>query len=60
MDLRVPSGLLFLIIGVILTAMGVAYPDLRATLTTANVKLYCGLSMLVFGGCLLLLELKRS
>ena len=55
MDLRVPSGLLFVIIGFILTVMGVIYPDLRAALSTTNVDLYCGLSMLVFGAFLLIL-----
>ena len=55
MDLRVPSGLLFLIIGLILIGMGVIYPDLKPALTTTNVNLYCGLSMLIFGAFLLLL-----
>jgi hypothetical protein len=55
MDLRVPSGLLFLIIGLILTGMGVIYPDLKPALITTNVNLYCGLSMLIFGAFLLLL-----
>ncbi len=53
MDLRVPSGLFFTLLGLILTGMGVTSPGLRAALTDVNVNLYCGLSMLVFGGILL-------
>ena len=56
LDLRVPSGLFFLILGVIVLAVGLIQPDLRAPLTDVNVNLYSGISMVVFGGFLLLLS----
>jgi hypothetical protein len=49
MDLRVPSGWFFTLLGVILLGMGFFAPDARAALTDANVNLYSGLAMLVFG-----------
>jgi hypothetical protein len=57
MDLRVPSGWFFTLLGLILLGMGIFAPETRADLTSANVNLYCGLSMLVFG--LFLLGLAR-
>jgi uncharacterized membrane protein HdeD (DUF308 family) len=59
LDLRVPSGWFFLLLGIILTALGVLSPGLRARLTEVNVNLYVGLFMLLFGGTLLLLA-RRS
>ena len=47
-------------LGVILMALGVFTPGLRASLTDINVNLYCGIPMLVFGGVMLLLSRKRS
>ena len=55
LDLRVPSGLFFVVLGAILFGMGLLTPDLRAPLTEINVNLYSGISMLVFGGFLLLM-----
>lgn len=49
MDLRLPSGLFFTLLGLILVGMGVLAPETRAALTDANVNLYSGLAMLVFG-----------
>ncbi len=49
MDLRVPSGWFFTLLGVILLGMGLFAPDTRAALTDANVNLYSGLGMLLFG-----------
>ena len=51
LDLRLPSGMFFAALGVILVMM----PDLRAPLTVGNVNLYSGIFMLGFGGVLLLL-----
>ncbi|SPE35710.1 conserved exported hypothetical protein [Candidatus Sulfopaludibacter sp. SbA3] len=59
-DLRLPSGLFFAILGVILTGLGVAAPDMRAPLTDVNVNLYSGLSMLAFGAFLLLMARRAS
>lgn len=51
-DLRVPIGIFFALVGVILCATGLA-ADYRAPLESANVNLYCGASMLVFGAVML-------
>jgi uncharacterized membrane protein len=55
LDLRVPSGWFFVILGAIVLAVGLVQPDLRAPLTDVNVNLYSGVSMLLFGGFLLLM-----
>jgi hypothetical protein len=60
MDLRVPAGSFFVLLGVILVGMGILTPGERAALTDANVNLYCGLPMLVFGGFLLLLAWRAA
>ena len=60
MDLRTSTGWFFTVLGVILLALGVFAPGLRASLTDANVNLYCGIVMLVFGGVMLLLSRSRS
>jgi hypothetical protein len=60
MDLRVPSGWFFTLVGLILIGMSIFAPDRRADLTTANVNLYCGLGMLVFGLFMLLLAWRAS
>jgi len=60
LDLRVPSGLFFSILGVILVGLGVFAPDLRAPLTDTNINLYSGLCMLGFGVFLLLMARRAS
>ena len=57
LDLRVPTGFFFAIVGLILVVMGVLWPSELAALTDSNVNLYCGLVMLVFG--LFMLGLSR-
>ena len=57
LDLRVPTGFFFTIIGLIVAGMGVFWPSERAALTDSNVNLYCGLVMLAFG--LFMLGLSR-
>lgn len=52
-DLRTPSGWFFAILGVILCALGMVSPGLRAPLLEVNVNLYAGILMLLFGGLLL-------
>jgi hypothetical protein len=59
LDLRIPSGFFFLALGIILTALAVVRPDLRAPLSQSNVNLYSGLFMIAFGGMLLLLARRR-
>ena len=57
LDLRVPTGFYFSIVGLILVVTGVFAPSERAALTDSNVNLYCGLVMLAFG--LIMLGLTR-
>jgi hypothetical protein len=59
-DLRLPSGLFFTLIGLILCATGLAGPTHPAPLTEVNVNLYAGAGMLAFGGVTLWLGLRRS
>jgi uncharacterized membrane protein len=59
-DLRLPAGLFFSGLGVILCALGLLDPSLRAPLTTANVNLYSGLVMIGFGGVMLWLAKRAS
>lgn len=49
LDLRYPIGFFFALVGLIVTGMGIFTPEARATLTSANVNLYCGSFMIVFG-----------
>ena len=58
LDLRIPSGLFFAIVGLILCGTGMLSPA-RAALTDVNVNLYGGLVMLAFGAVLLVLA-RRS
>jgi ABC-type antimicrobial peptide transport system permease subunit len=60
LDLRVPSGWFFTVLGLILLGMGIFAPDTRAALSDANVNLYSGLGMLVFGLFMLLLAWRAS
>jgi hypothetical protein len=59
LDLRLPAGWFFSILGVILLGLGVLSPDLRASLTPLNVNLYCGIVILAFGGLMLLLASRK-
>ena len=59
LDLRVPSGWFFAIVGLILCGLGIFSPGARAALTDVNVNLYSGLVMLSFGALLLVLA-RRS
>jgi hypothetical protein len=52
LDLRLPSGLFFVITGTILTLLGIV-SNPHAPMTDANVDLYTGLVMLAFGAFLL-------
>ena len=60
LDLRVPSGWFFTVLGLILLGMGIFAPDTRAALSNANVNLYCGLAMLIFGLFLLFMAWRAS
>jgi hypothetical protein len=56
-DLRNPSGIFFLLLGLILT--GMSFTGATAPLLEINLNLYTGLFMLAFGGTLLWLA-KRA
>ncbi len=60
MDLRLPAGYFFSALGIILCAMGLIWPDLKAPLTEANVNLYSGVVMLIFGGVMLWAASRRK
>jgi len=55
LDLRLPSGLFFVLIGLLLVAYNLFLPGLRAPMTDAKVDLYAGAVMLGFGSVLLFL-----
>jgi uncharacterized membrane protein HdeD (DUF308 family) len=60
-DLRRPTGFLFGILGVILLLYGLISPGVQAPLEPGvNVNLWCGLMLLVFGGCLLWLSFRAK
>ena len=60
-DLRRPIGYLFSLLGVILAVYGLINPDVRAPLDPGvNVNLWCGVTLLVFGGCLLWLSFRAK
>ncbi len=60
LDLRIPTGLFFSLIGLILVALGLFSPGTRPALTQVNVNLYAGSVMLLFGLIMLALTRKRS
>lgn len=56
-DLRVPTGFLFSLLGLILLVYSVVNPAARAPMDAqTNVNLWCGLMLLIFGGILLWLS----
>ncbi len=60
-DLRRPTGYLFSLLGLILLVYGLVSPGVRAPLDTGtNVNLWCGLTILVFGGILLWLSFRAK
>lgn len=60
MDLRVPSGSFFTLVGLILVGWGLYKPQEHAALTDVNVDFYSGLCMLVFGLFMLALAWRAS
>ena len=59
LDLRLPSGLFFVLIGAILTGAGLIASGDQAPLQQDNVNLAAGVVMLVFGSFLLLLARRK-
>lgn len=58
-DLRIPIGGFFSLAGVIIAITGIV-TDHRARLESANVNLYCGAGMLMFGLVMLWLSRPRA
>lgn len=59
-DLRRPTGFLFALLGLILLLYGI-FSDARAQLdANLNVNLWCGLTLLVFGGIMLWLSYRTK
>jgi uncharacterized membrane protein YidH (DUF202 family) len=58
-DLRTLIGTFFALVGVILCGTGLI-ADYQAPLQSANVNLYCGVAMLIFGAVMLWLALRKS
>jgi hypothetical protein len=58
-DLRVTIGGFFVLVGAIVSATGLI-ADYRAPLDFANVDLYCGISMLIFGAVMLWLAWHKA
>jgi hypothetical protein len=53
LDLRMPSGVFFALLGLIL--VGVSFTNPHAPMTDGNVDLYAGAAMLAFGAFMLAL-----
>ena len=58
-DLRIPIGIFFTLVGLLVGIAGLA-ASYRAPLESGNVNLYCGISILVFGGVMLWLARRSS
>jgi hypothetical protein len=63
MDIRIPIGLLFAILGFILFAFGlysINDAELYARSLGRNINLWTGLSMMLFGGVMLYFSLRKK
>lgn len=60
MDLRLPIGGMFVLLALALVVYGLLSPNAEAPLTKANVNLYWGLVMLVFGAVMLALGFRAK
>jgi hypothetical protein len=58
-DLRTAIGSFFTLVGLILCGAGLT-ANYQAPLEPANVNLYCGVSMLIFGAVMLWLAHRKS
>jgi hypothetical protein len=59
-DLRLPAGLFFTGLGLVLCIMGLFTHPTQTLLTGVNVNLYSGLGMLIFGGIMLWMAKRAS
>jgi len=63
LDLRLPSGMFFAIIGLALIVVSFVSPENKAAMTDSNINLWAGAAMLAFGAVMLLLaglEIQRK
>ncbi|WP_422924357.1 hypothetical protein [Singulisphaera sp. PoT] len=61
LDIRLPIGLLFLVLGVLLTGYGLASdPAIYKRSLNINVNLWWGLAMLAFGGVMFALGRRKK
>ena len=63
MDIRIPIGLLFVILGLILAAFGIFTADdaeLYARSLGRNINLWTGVSMVLFGGFMLFFAFRKK
>ena len=63
MDIRIPIGLLFAILGLILLVFGIYSmndADLYARSLGKNINLWTGIAMLVFSGLMLFFAIKKK
>ena len=58
-DLRTPIGIFFTLVGLLVGITGIA-AGYRAPLQSGDINLYCGISILVFGGVMLWLARRGS
>jgi uncharacterized membrane protein len=62
-DIKLPIGLMFSILGLLLTVYGLITAGNQAMYEKSlhvNINLWIGLTMLVFGGVMLLLALRKN
>jgi protein-S-isoprenylcysteine O-methyltransferase Ste14 len=63
MDIRIPIGLLFVILGLILAAFGIFTADDAELYTRSlgrNINLWTGVSMVLFGGFMLFFAFRKK
>lgn len=63
MDIRIPIGLLFAILGFILFAFGlysISDVELYARSLGRNINIWTGLTMMLFGGLMLFFSLRKK
>ncbi len=58
LDLRKPAGFFFALLGAIIAATGLIFPDFKAPLLDVNINLYFGVFCILFGGVFLWLARK--
>lgn len=58
-DLRTTIGAFFVLVGLMVGGAGLL-ADYQAPLASANVNLYCGVAMLIFGAIMLWLAWQKS